>query len=174
MAGALKSLVATLTASAFLSGVSVLFGEENIDADIAALPAIVVVPKGGPWQSPGYAQGLDPSVEYIADTDESIDVYMRSFCSDADALAIDHADAVETLRQLVICAFADQRNQQNSDGSSAIGLLWRPTVGHWEMAGNQIDRFGRMYVMTFITTIAVPTMSPQLATVKSVTYNNAI
>lgn len=174
--GALKTLVTSLQASSFLGGVSVAFGEEMIAAQEMPLPFVVIVPKGGPWEEPGYIAGLDPSVENVWSTREEADIYMWAYSSATNAQPVDHADAVETLRQQVLSALQDQRNQANTDGSNAPGLYWKPTDGHWELMQNALSRYGRGYVLSVMTEIAVPCL-PQLtniATVTSETVNSQL
>jgi hypothetical protein len=173
--GALKTLVTQLAASAFMTGVAVSFGEEMIQAQDQPTPCVVVVPRGGPWEGPGYIYGQDPATENTWSTREAIDVWLWAFSTSVNAVAIDHADEVETLRQKVLSAFQDQRNQANTDGSSAPGLWWKPVSGHWEPLANAVNRYGRAYVLTVVAEIAVPMSLPSgIATIGTETINSTI
>jgi hypothetical protein len=157
--GALKTLMTSLQGSAFLAGVNVLFGEEEIDDESSAPPKVVLVPVGGPWESPGYVAGIDPETMNIWETKENCDVYCIAFSTTTNAQPIDHADAVETLRQQVLSAFQDQRNTAATDGSNQPGLYWKPISGRWELRQNALVRYGRSYVFSVMADISVP-MSP--------------
>jgi hypothetical protein len=173
--GALKALLSTLQASSFLSGVNVLFGEEELDDESKGTPKVVIVPDGGQWESPGYIKGVDPETVNIWETKEECEVYCIAFSATPNAQPIDHADEVESLRQLVLAAFQDQRNQANADGSSAPGIYWKPLSGRWEKRQNALNRMGRAYVFRMLADISVPMPAPSgQVTVTSETINQTI
>src|SRR5262245_5252378 len=98
-----------LSSSEVLTGVSVVFGEENVNAQEHELPMVVVVPLGGQWKTPSFVRNLDPNVNVIWATDEAVEFHLWASDPDADATAIDNAAAVETLRERVLQALQAQR-----------------------------------------------------------------
>jgi hypothetical protein len=175
VAGALKTFFGALQASAFLTGVSLAFGEENILAEDTAPPKVVIVPTGGPIDNnPGYAAGLDPSVEMIWGIHETVELYCIGFDIDPNALPIDHADAVESLRQKVLSALRDQQAQYTDVISVAHGLAWRPISERWQLMQNAVNRYGRALIITVAIEISVPIATPQEATINSFQLNKTI
>lgn len=174
MAGALKTLVTMLQASTFLtaSSVSVVFGEEEVNDQSKALPMVAVVPKGGPIVDSGYAQGTDPSVEMVWATKEQIELYLWAYSTASNATAIDHADAVEALRLLVLSAMQDQR--YNQDGNDGGGLAYEAKGGRWELMQGAFNRYGRAYVMTVEVEIPIPMTQAVNATITSLTLTQTI
>jgi hypothetical protein len=173
-----RTLSQTLAATSFLTGVAVSFGEEMIQAQDQATPCIVLVPIGGPYMDgPGYIAGLDPAVENVWSTRETIDVWCWAFSTSPSATAIDHADETLELRRKVLSAFQDQRNQAATDGSNLPGLYWKPVNGRWERLGDAVNRYGRAYVLTVMAEIAIPMADPpgiQIATITSEQINNSV
>lgn len=168
-------LVRVLKASAFLSGVSVAFGEEMIAAQDQPLPYIVLVPRGGAVDGSGYVDGLDSQVENCWSNHETLDVYMWAVSTDPQAqLPENHADAIWDLSQKVLSAFQDQRNQANADGSNAPGLYWKPTSARWETMANAAIRFGRARVLTIEAEVSIPMAAPVEATITTVTQSDTI
>lgn len=174
MAGALKTLVTMLQASTFLtaSSVAVVFGEEEVNDQSQALPMVVVVPKGGPLMDTGYAQGIDPSVEMVWATKEEIDLYLWAYSTTTSAQPIDHVDAVEALRLLVLSAMQDQR--YNQDGNNGGGLSYRVVRGEWKLMQGAMNRYGRSYVMTVEVEIPIPMAQAVNATITSLTLTQTI
>jgi hypothetical protein len=162
--GALKTLLTMLQSAPSLRGVSVLFGEEMIAAQDSACPVVVMVPGAGQWGSPGYIQDVNPSVEMIWATTESIDLYCWAAATGNDS-PIDNADAVEVLRARVLQAFQLQLNN---------GLAYRPVSGRWLAMGNSVNRFGRAYVLTVQVDIGIPAVLYPDATVTQTTLNPSI
>jgi hypothetical protein len=148
-----------------LSGVSLAFGEENKIAQDQPLPYICVVPVGGPWETPFYIKGLDPQIETSAGTHENVDMYLWAFDTSSTATAVEHADAVHDLMQLVFQAMQQQR---------PLGLLYKPVNGRWLDMNDATNRYGRAYVLTFMTDISVSDISPVDATVNEVTITESI
>jgi hypothetical protein len=65
--------------------------------------------------------------------------------------AVDHADAIENLRCNVLRAFQSQ---------AANGLKFTPISGQWSMFDEQVNRFGRGYVLTVQVDITYPSALP--------------
>lgn len=159
MAGALKTFFGALQASSYLSGVSLYFGEEMIRAQEPALPAIVVVPRGGSYGAPGYAGNTDPATELLWGITEEVDFYLWNWDSTPTAQPIDHADAVETLRQLFLSAMRDQQAQYVDVASVSIGLSWKATRERWATDNDALIRLGRCLIVTCEPEITVPMAS---------------
>lgn len=175
MAGALKTLMGALTASAFMTGVSLVYGEEEIAAQDQALPMVVVVPRGGQIDNqPGYSQGIDPTTEMLWGISESVDLYLWAWSSLPNAQPIDHTDATETLRQLVLSALQDQRVQFDSQGNISNGLAFKALSQRWETMQGALNRYGRALVLTVIAEITVPMATPPNAQVTSETINYTV
>ena len=162
--GALKTLLTMLQSQPSLRGVSVVFGEEMIAAQDSACPVVVMVPVGGPWNDPGYIQGVNPAVEMIWGTTESIDLYCWAAATGNDS-PIDNADAVEVLRARVLQAFQGQLNS---------GLKYVPVSGKWMRMNDSVNRFGRAYVLTVQVDIGIPAVMYPDATVTQTTLNPSI
>ncbi len=132
-----------------LQGVSVVFGEESINDEAAALPMIAVVPIGGPWFNDSGPVDQPVGIEQVWTGQESIDIYMWS-SGDPNSFPaptpIQNATAVELLRQKVLQAFQFQRPR---------GLVFKPVSGRWQRMGDGQNRYGRAYVMTIVVEIIV-------------------
>lgn len=166
--GSLKTLMVMLTATPALSGISLVFGEENINAQEFPLPMVVMVPVGGTWGppgTPGYYKNASPDLNNIWMTQETIDLYLWNNDPDAEATEVDHADAVEDLRARVLQALQSQSPQ---------GLMYRPVSGRWQLADKENNRFGRAYVLTVSVDITIPDTLPVLATIEEVTVNGSL
>jgi KaiC/GvpD/RAD55 family RecA-like ATPase len=98
---------------------------------------------------------------------ENVDLYCFGFDIDPNAQPIDHADAVESLRQLVLSALRDQQAQYSDVNSVAHGLSWRPVSQRWETVKNALTRYGRALVITVAVEVTVPMAQPQEATITS-------
>jgi hypothetical protein len=138
-----------LSSSAYLTGVSVCFGEEERHDQSKTLPMIVVVPTGGPVVPDGYARGSDPDVESKWKCLETVDIQCWAFDTTPGAGPIDHTDAIESLVTLVLSALQDQRMNEGFDASSA-GLQYKPTNGRWALMQDSFVRYGRGYVLTVV------------------------
>ncbi len=150
--GALKTLVLMLQNAPSMQGVSVLFGEENINSEDALLGMVTIVPVGGPWQQPGFGfSNANVNTETIWQNDEQIDVVMWTSC-DPNALPVpsevDHADAVEQLIGRVLNAFQFQQMPG--------GLVYRPTHGRWNRMGDGSNRYGRSYTLSVTVVKSIP------------------
>lgn len=159
--GSLKTLLTTLQASALLAmapAVTVVFGEEALVAYDAALPLVVMVPAGGPWEI-GYYQGADQDQDGAWSTSESCDFYIFA-ASTTSTAPIDQADAVESVRARLLQAM---QGQQDS------GLWWAPVSGQWLTGANELARYGHAYRLSILLSIAVPGVVPVDATVTTVT-----
>lgn len=173
--GALKTLLTMLSESSYLSGVSILFGEENISARDAAYPMIVLVPRGGPIEPIGYKKDNDPYDDMSWCVSEEVDVYCIAFSSTPNAQPIDHADAVEDLIAKVLGAFQDQRVVYDGNLDTENGGLWYKTLrGRWETMQNASKRYGRTYVVTVLVEKTITATAPTEATVSSLTINETI
>lgn len=168
MAGALKTLFGALQGSAYMSGVSLVYGEEEVNDQSQTLPMVVMVPRGGQvTNDPGYVNGLDPTVEHVWGISESIDLYLWAYSTANGATAIDHADATETLRQLVLSALQDQRVQFDVNGNALNGLWFAAQSQRWETMQGAFNRYGRALILTVTAEISVPMATPPNATVTS-------
>lgn len=166
MAGALKTLYGALQASSYMSGISLLYGEEEINDTSLAPPMVLIVPRGGPIDSdPGYAKDLDPTVDRVWAIRESLDIYLWGLSTAPGALPIDHADATETLRQLVLSALQDQRAQFDVNGDVARGLWFKAVSQRWETPQGSFLRYGRALILTVTVEISETTPIPPYATV---------
>lgn len=166
--GVLSTLLSTLQASPILTGagVSVAFGEEMINAEDVTIPKVVLVPGAGSYgPDPGYYLNADVNVDWIWGLKESIDLYLVAYATTVGAQPIDHADAVESLRQLVLQAIKSQADS---------GLKWTPVSGRWVTDANAVVRYGRAYVLTVQVDIAIPDVTPTEVTVTSLTLNQTI
>jgi len=176
VAGPLKTLYGALKASSFLSGVTLVFGDEETNTQRWGLPAIVMIAKGGPFDESGYALNLDIGVERIWATDEQVDFWLWNCSTDlANQGAIDHTDSIETLRQLLLSALQDQRAQYTDLNNVSLGLKPKVTGGRWETIGqNAVSKYGRAYVMTVTMTVPIPMAPPQEATITSTSQSTTI
>lgn len=171
MAGPLKTLFGALQASVFMTGVSLVYGEEEVHDQSIALPMVVMVPTGGPFEaSPAYSTNLDPAIEAQWGVVESVDLYL--WASNASGLPIDNADATESLRQLVLSALQDQRAQYTDVINVAHGLFYRPISQRWQLMQGGFVRYGRALVLTVAILIPIAIVSPEQATITttSITY----
>lgn len=167
MAGALKTLYSTLKASAFMSGISVVYGEEMIADQSQTLPMVVMVPKGGSYTpGVGYSQHADPMTEMIWGVEQNVDFYLWG--ADVDGIPIDSVDAVEPVRLALLSALQEQRVQADAAGNPTVGGLWfKPVSERWELMQNAANRFGRSLVISTMAEISVVTALPSNATVTS-------
>lgn len=164
--GSLRTLFNTL-ATNLGAGVSVSWGEESIVPQ-AQLPAVVLVPVGGPWDMNGYSKAVDQDINAVWMTSESIDVYCWAVDEATPGDALANYEAVEALRVLVLRALMQQ--QATSDGTTpARGLKWAPVSGQWVTAQDAIGRFGRAYKLTVAADITVTDAAPVDATIATVT-----
>lgn len=163
--GALKTLMTMLEDSPTLAGVSVEFGEENINAQDVATPFVCIVPRNGTWYEPGYIKELNPNIEMLWATTESVDVYLWDFDSSVNADLVDHADKVEQLRAKVLQALQNQR---------PYGLYFKPVSGRWSTMQEQQSRYGRGYVLTVQVEIGIPDVDPTEVTMDELTLTATI
>jgi hypothetical protein len=182
MAGSLKTLFQALQASAFLSGVSLAYGEEMKAAQDQALPYVVMVPIGGPSQEPGYARdgsqsppvALDVFTEDLWEFAETVQFYLWAASTAPNPQPIDHADAVETLRLAVLSALRDQKAQQDDQGNTYYGLAWKPLREDWETMQNAVNRYGRALILTVQVDIPVVMPTPPEATILTTQQNQTV
>lgn len=165
MAGALKTLYGALAASTFLSGVSIVYGEEEVHDQSQPLPMVVLVPVGGTIDSSGYEGNGDTAVERRWGIQEQIDLYLWAFSSLPNALPIDHADATETLRGNVLAALQDQRAQYSDVANVAYGLSFVAQRESWKLMDGAFTRYGRALVLSVATEITVAMPVPAEATI---------
>lgn len=169
MAGPLKTLFGALAASTYLTGVSLVYGEEEVHDQSIVLPMVTMVPMGGPFEaSPGYSANLDPAIESQWAVVESVDLYLWAADASPTATPIDHTDATETLRQLVLSALQDQRAQYTDVADVARGLFYRPVSQRWQTMQSAYVRYGRALVITVAILIPIAMAPPQEATITSV------
>jgi hypothetical protein len=136
-----------LRASVYMTGVTVLFGEEEQHDQSPALPRVVVIPIGGPVESNGYSRGSDADIEQKWKLPEELAIKCWAASTIPTALPEDHADAVESLLVLVLSALQDQRMNEGFDASSA-GLYFKPVSGRWELMQDAFTRYGRAYSLS--------------------------
>ena len=157
MAGPLKTLLGALQASSFLSGTTVVFGDEETNTQRFPLPLVVMIARGGSYDEPGTATRIDPATEMIWQKYQTIE--FRLFAASSDPVnqgAVDHADAIETLRANLLSALRDQRAQYTDVNSVAHGLFAKPMSGDWmSIAQNAPSRYGRVYVLTCMVLIPI-------------------
>jgi hypothetical protein len=168
MAGALKTFYNALQASQYINGaatgqaVNLAFGEEFIDAQEYAAPYIVMVPTAGRVDPvddlPGYVRNLPQDTEMICGIEENVDFYLWGFNTDPTAQPVDHADAVETLRQLFLSALQDQRAQYVDVADVSYGLSYVPLGERWLPMGKAFTRAGRCLVFSINLVISITTI----------------
>jgi hypothetical protein len=174
MAGALKTLYGALAASSFLSGVSLVYGEEEVHDQSQALPMVVIVPVGGEVQSNGYEGNGDPAVERRWSVLEQIDLYLWAFDTTPGAGPVDHADATETLRANVLSALQDQRAQYTDVASVSYGLAFVPQRETWKQMEGAFVRYGRALVLSVVAEITVAMPVPAEATITETDITTSI
>lgn len=157
MASPYKTLFLALQASSFMSGVSLAFGEEAIADQSKNLPYVVMVPRGGPSQEPGYArdgsqlepQDLDVNTEDLWEFAETFQFYCWNVSTNGAAqLPVDHAEATRSLRLLVLSALRDQRDMLDANGQAYRGLSFRVLRSDWETMEGAVNRYGRALIVS--------------------------
>jgi hypothetical protein len=158
-----KTLLQALRASSFVvsAGITLAFGEESIGAQDQALPYVVMVPRGGPAQEPGYArdgsatdpQDLDVFTEDLWEFTETFQFYcwhakLTGGFADPTAKPEDHAEATRAIRLAVLSALRDQLSMVNVNGQAYRGLAFKVLRSDWEQMQNAVNRFGRALVLT--------------------------
>lgn len=196
MAGPIKTLFLALQASSFMTGVTLVYGEEMKKAQDVTLPYVVMVPTRGSHSEPGYAvdgsagsqdaltkpPAIDIYTETLWQIDEQIDFYLWHAKTlsdgelDPDALPVDHADAIETLRLALLSAMREQTARLDANGKSYYGLNWKSLGEQWESASDAVSRFGRALVVSVQVSMSVvmapPTQSE--ATVETTEFDPSI
>ncbi len=165
MSGAISTLAAMLRDTPSMADVSLIVGEEFRTAAEFPLPFVALVPQGGPWSEPGYVGDLDPLIEALWSTRETIECHLWAAADDAEAEPLAHYDAVEELRARVLRAFQTQR--------APGGLFFKPISGRWERMTDGIVRLGRGYVLNIEIEIAVTTIPPDEVDQSTLTVNIA-
>lgn len=177
-AGPYATLMTMLSASSYLAGINVIFGEENINAQEFPIPFVCVVPVGGPWNGNAYIKGLDPEVEKAWSTNEQIELWCWNAVNtggvlDETATPQQHADSVLSLLTSVVSSLQDQRVGEGYDATSG-GLYFFPVSGRWQQMRQGSLRYGRAYVLT--VSVEVPFVMPiptgTEATITEVTINS--
>ena len=110
-------------------------------------------------------KGFDPTVERIWGISESVDLYLWAYSTATNAQAIDHSDATEGLRLLILSALQDQRAQFDSQGAVSKGLWFKAVSQRWESMQGAFNRYGRALVLTVTTEITEAMATPPYATV---------
>lgn len=176
MAGALKTLYGALAASSYLTGVALVYGEEEVHDQSQNLPMVVMVPTDGTYTeaTSGYSGDMNAAIERSDSIDVNIDLYLWGFDTTPAATPIDHADATETLRASVLAALQDQRAQYTDVISVAYGLYFQPLRERWQAMQGAFNRYGRALVLTVSAEVTVTTPVPQEATVTSYTLSKTI
>lgn len=163
------TLMTMLAESPSMIGVSLAFGEENINAQEFPLPYCCVVPIGGPLQQSGADGGyyLDASNDQdnLWNTREALALVLWAADESPTATPAEHADACETLRQKVLQALQYQ---------APNGLMFRPVSGQWMRSNDVTVRYGRAYTLTCSVDISIPGLHPVEADVDEVEINAAL
>jgi hypothetical protein len=168
VAGPLKTLYGALAASTFMTGVSLVYGEEEIHSTSHVLPVVAMVPMGGQYeQGPGYSHDLDYTIEAQWAVDQVVDLYLWTKDTNPLATPIDHADAIETLRGRVLSALQDQRAQYTDVASVDHGLYFRALSERWVQMQGGYTRDGRALVISVLVPTPVAMPAPQVATITS-------
>jgi hypothetical protein len=169
MAGPLKTLFGALAASTYLTGVSLVYGEEEVHDASKTLPMVTLVPTGGPFEaSPGYSANLAQDTEAQWAVVESVDLYLWAADPSPTATPIDHTDATESLRQLVLSALQDQRAQYTDVANVSHGLFYKPVSQRWQLMQGGFTRYGRALVLTVAILIPIAIAPPEEAVITSV------
>lgn len=175
MPGPLKTLFLALGASQFMQGVSLAFGEEQLAAQDLPLPYVVMVPRRGAHSEPGYAvdgsggsepdsvtkpPALDENIDTLWQIAEQIQFYIWAASTAPNALPVDHADTVETVRLALLSALRDQRAQTDGNGNVYYGLGFKSLGEEWETMQNAVNRFGRALIVTVEISVPVVMAAP--------------
>lgn len=177
MAGPLKTLFTALQSSAFMSGVAVIFGKEEINTQRFGLPGVVVDPIGGPYVAPGFATDasgneIDPDTNMTWQKSPTVDLWLYAASIDpALQGAIDHADAVEALEQLVLSALQDQQAQYTDANNVTYGFTYAAINHRWETSTNAVSPYNRSLVISVRLDVPIVQAAPTQATVRSVQVN---
>jgi hypothetical protein len=163
------TLMTMLAESPSMVGVSLAFGEENINAQEYDLPLVVVVPIGGPLQQSGadggYYRAASNDQDNLWNTREAVALVLWAASTDSLATPAMHADECETLRQKTLQALQCQ---------APNGLMFRPVSGQWMRSNDVTVRFGRAYTLTCSVDISIPGLHPVEADVDVVEINAAL
>jgi hypothetical protein len=174
MPGALFTLFNNLQNSQFFqsNNVTLVFGDEESNAQRYPLPLVIMTPRGGRFEMPGYSRSPDPSLgtvdidpytEQLWDETETIDFILWNASSDQQG-AIDHADAIESLKLIVLSALQDQKAQTDPDSGVVYrGLQFKNPTGEWKTFANAVSRYGRAYVLSVPIIKPVVMLSPPQA-----------
>jgi hypothetical protein len=161
VAGPYKTLFQALQASAYLTGVTLAFGEEMINAQDQSLPYVVMVPIGGDAGEPGYAidgstsPGSDPPLpnQYLDVYTEDLWQFSEVFrfyiwAADPSQQPIDNAEATRAIRLALLAALRDQRAMRDANGNVYYGLSFKALRSDWESMQNAVNRYGRALILT--------------------------
>lgn len=169
MAGPYETFFLALQASVYMTGVTMAFGEEMIAAQDVALPSVVMVPRGGPAQEPGYArdgsatdpQDIDVYTDDLWEFGEIFQFYCRAKSNDPTRQKpLHHHEATRALRLLLLSALRDQRAMSDGTGAVFYGLSFKALRSDWESMQDTsfgrtgqpfdrpIDRFARALVLS--------------------------
>lgn len=172
MAGPLKTLFGALRASQALTGVSLVYGEEEVHSQGQPLPMVVMVPMGGPYEdSPAYSGHFDRTIEAQWGISQTVDFYLWAADPSPTATPIDHADATESLRVLVLSALQDQRAQYTDVANIERGLYYKPLMERWAQMDGGLVRLGRALVLTVLVPTPVAPPAPPVAIITEEAIN---
>ena len=149
--GPIKTLFLALRGSALMSGISVVFGMEEIAERHYTLPLVVMVPLGGPYNyaEQGYSFTGDPLTVQSWATNELVEFWCTAASTvGAEQGSVDHADACETLRLAVLNALEDQRSTYADVAFPTYGINYQPINGRWESFESAVSPYGRSYVLS--------------------------
>lgn len=165
-----RTFLQALGASAFMSGVSLQFGEELISGQEFPLPCVVMVPVGGDAVEPGFARTTDTDngimdvdfdTESLWEFAERFDFYLWHASTTAAAKPIDHAEATRSLRLLVLSALRDQLDMVDVNGVAYRGLAFKVLSSRWQTMQEAQSRMGRALILS--VQVAIPEVMPVAA-----------
>lgn len=174
-----KTLLQALSASSYLTGTTLAFGEESIADQGSSLPYVVMVPRGGPAQDPGYARDgstttpadLDAYTEDLWEFGETFDFYIWALSTSPGAVGVDHAESARAVRLALLQALRDQRAQADANGTIYHGLSFKVIRSDWETMQNAVSRLGRALILTVRVDIPEVPATPPEATIETTQQN---
>jgi len=141
-----------------MTGVSVLFGEENIHGLNNTLPVVVMFPSTDVVDDTmaGYVKNLDPNYKNIWTRKEIFKFVLWAESPDPMALLQEDADQINVLIGRVFSSFYSIR---------ATGYTFHPKSGAWQLFQDAQTRRGRAYILNVLVEIPVLYTTPEEATV---------
>lgn len=160
-----------LTTAPSLAGVSVLFGQEEINEQNRKPPAIVVYPFGGSISGPGTPpRGLDPTINMLWEVKESIYIHCWGYDFN-NPTNLNHYNKADTLRQNVLRALQYQRYEAEPESPKVNigpGYWFEPVNEQWSLADNAQTKFGAVCVIEVVVKILILDVFPLLETITGI------